>query len=110
MKNKMLAMVAVAMTAAIPMIATAEPSVADKKSKQSRKAALIAQFPDATVDEVQAAIKDGKVTIFDCNGAASYKAGHVPGAVHFATVKKNISKSLPEDKGALVISYCGGPN
>lgn len=103
-------MVAVAMTAAIPMIASAEPAVEGKKDKKAKKAALIAQFPDASVKEVQAAIKEGKVTIFDCNKMKSYKAGHVPGAVHFLAVQKDLAKALPEDKSALIVAYCSGPN
>lgn len=68
------------------------------------------EFADLTVEEVQAAIKDGKVTVIDANSVKSYNAGHVPGAQHFATVQKSgLSKVLPEDKAALIVVYCGGP-
>ena len=43
------------------------------------------------------------------NGAASYKAGHVPTAVDFATQGSSLASVLPADKGALVVAYCGGP-
>ena len=67
------------------------------------------KFPDISVAEVKAVIEAKKATIIDVNGADSYKAGHVPTAVSFDAVKANLAKSLPHDKGALVIAYCGGP-
>jgi len=100
-------MVAVAMTAAIPIDnAFAKPTAEEKKTK---KAKMAAQFADMTVAEVQAAIKEGKVTVIDVNKEASYNAGHVPGALHFTAVKKDLAKALPEDKGALIVAYCSGP-
>ncbi|NDF00271.1 MAG: rhodanese-like domain-containing protein, partial [Verrucomicrobia bacterium] len=36
--------------------------------------------------------------------------GHVPTAVDFAAVKSDLAKSLPADKNALVVAYCGGPS
>ena len=67
-------------------------------------------FPDMTVEEVQAAIKNGKITIIDVNSLASYRAGHLPGALHFAALKKDgMSDALPEDKASLIVAYCGSP-
>ena len=66
------------------------------------------EFPDISIDELKAAIKDKKVTVIDVNGSASFKAGHVPGAIDFRGTK-DIAKVLPSDKSALVVAYCGGP-
>lgn len=68
-----------------------------------------AEFPDISIADLKQAIADKKVTVIDVNGAASYAAGHVPGAVNFATQKDSLASVLPADKGALVVAYCGGP-
>ncbi|MCE9519874.1 MAG: rhodanese-like domain-containing protein [Verrucomicrobia bacterium] len=72
--------------------------------------AYAGEFPDVTIPEVKQAIAEGKATIIDVNGAESYKKGHVPGALDFATIKSDLASKLPADKGALVIAYCGGPS
>lgn len=54
------------------------------------------------------AIKDKKVTVIDVNGPEVYKAGHIPGAVHFGSLQgKELEKALPKDKNALIVAYCG---
>ncbi|MFN0075052.1 MAG: rhodanese-like domain-containing protein [Prosthecobacter sp.] len=68
-----------------------------------------AEFPDISIADLKQAIADKKVTVIDVNGPASYKAGHVPTAVDFATQKDSLASVLPADKGALVVAYCGGP-
>lgn len=65
------------------------------------------EFPDISVDELEAKIKAGKVTIIDVNGAKSYKRGHIPGAIAYA---KNLKSKLPKDKDSLIVAYCGGPS
>jgi rhodanese-related sulfurtransferase len=67
------------------------------------------EFPDISVDELKSAIEAKKVTVIDVNGSASYKAGHIPGAIDFRAQKADIAKLLPSDKSALVVAYCGGP-
>ena len=67
------------------------------------------EFPDISIDELKSAIEAKKVTVIDVNGASSYKAGHIPGAISFAEKKAELAKTLPSDKGALVVAYCGGP-
>ncbi len=67
------------------------------------------EFPDISVDELKAAIKDKKATVLDVNGSASFKAGHVPGAIDFRAQKAELAKLLPSDKSALIVAYCGGP-
>ena len=77
----------------------AEAAVEDKKP----------EYANVTVEELQTAIKDGKVTVIDANSVKKYNAGHVPGAQHFKTINQSgLSKALPEDKSALIVAYCGG--
>ncbi|MGJ8672592.1 rhodanese-like domain-containing protein [Rubritalea sp.] len=66
-------------------------------------------FADISVDDLKVAIDAGDVVVIDVNGAESYKSGHVPGAVEFGAVKADFASALPEDKGALVVAYCGSP-
>lgn len=72
-------------------------------------AGFAAEFPDISIADLKQAIADKKVTVIDVNGAASYKDGHVPTAVDFATQGDKLASVLPADKGALVVAYCGGP-
>mgnify|MGYP006317541453 CR=1 FL=1 len=72
--------------------------------------AYAGEFPDVTIPEVKKAISEGKATIIDVNGSASYGKGHVPGALDYATVGKELASKLPSDKSALIIAYCGGPS
>lgn len=67
------------------------------------------EYPDISISELQRAIKGGKVAIIDVNGEGSYNKAHIPTAIHFSSVGKKLSKSLPKDKDTLVVSYCGGP-
>lgn len=72
-------------------------------------AVFAGEFPDISITELKSAITAKQVTVLDVNGTKSYSAGHVPGALDYAAVKKDLAKSLPADKGALVVAYCGGP-
>ncbi|MCX6894115.1 MAG: rhodanese-like domain-containing protein, partial [Verrucomicrobia bacterium] len=67
------------------------------------------EFADISTKDVLAAATAKSAVIIDVNGADSYQAGHVPGALSFAAIKDNLAASLPADKGALVIAYCGSP-
>ena len=67
------------------------------------------EFADISITEVKKAIESKKVVLIDVNGSKSYQAGHVPGALDFATVKGNLASALPADKNALIVAYCGGP-
>ena len=69
----------------------------------------VKELPDISVKELQKAIKDGKVTVIDVNGAKSFKRGHIPTAIDFSSQGKNLGKLLPKDKEQLVVAYCGGP-
>ncbi|MCK6486881.1 MAG: rhodanese-like domain-containing protein [Planctomycetes bacterium] len=49
------------------------------------------------------------VTLIDCNGGDSFKAGRIPGAIDFSASKDKLAGLLPKDKAALIVAYCGGP-
>jgi len=67
------------------------------------------EFPEISVAEVKDAIAAKKITLIDVNGSDSWKAGHIPGAIDFQASKEKLASLLPEDKGALIAAYCGGP-
>ncbi len=71
--------------------------------------AFAGDFPDISIAEVKALLGTKKATIIDVNGTDSYAKGHVPGALDFDAIEKDFAKSLPADKNALVIAYCGNP-
>jgi rhodanese-related sulfurtransferase len=64
-------------------------------------------FPNITTDELKQAIADKQVLLVDVNGTESWQDGHIPGALNFEKVEKDIAKVLPADKNALVVAYCG---
>ncbi len=68
------------------------------------------EFADISLKDVQAAADTKSAVIIDANSPASYQAGHVPGALSFASIKSNLAASLPADKSALIIAYCGNPH
>ena len=69
--------------------------------------ALAGSVPDISLDALKAAIAKKDVTILDVNGSASFKEGHIPGAIDFVANKGDLAAKLPADKGALVVAYCG---
>lgn len=73
-------------------------------------ALLAAEFPDISIAELKKAIADKKVTVIDVNGGESYKNGHIPTAINFASVQGNLASALPKEKDALIVAYCGGPS
>lgn len=68
-----------------------------------------ADFGDISHADLTAAVKAKSAVVIDVNGSESYKAGHIPGAIDFEANEKNLAKSLPADKNALVVAYCGSP-
>lgn len=67
------------------------------------------EFADISMTDVKAAAEAKSAVIIDANSPDSYKAGHVPGALSFAAIKNDLAASLPADKNALIIAYCGNP-
>jgi len=70
--------------------------------------AIAGEYPDISINELKAAIKDGKVTVIDVNGSASYAKRHIPTSVDFRATE-DLATVLPKEKDALVVAYCGGP-
>ena len=66
-------------------------------------------FADISVKDVNAAVAARSAVIIDVNGTKSYDAGHVPTALNYESIKDNFAASLPADKNALIIAYCGNP-
>jgi rhodanese-related sulfurtransferase len=64
-------------------------------------------FPAITTTDLKQAIAQKKVTLIDVNGSDSFKAGHIPGAIDFATANAQLAAKLPADKAALIVAYCG---
>lgn len=78
------------------------------KTKEAKLEAYKKKYGDVTHEELLAVIESGDVLIIDVNGKKSYEKAHVTGAVGFHD-KKALKAALPEDKGTLVIPYCGSP-
>ena len=72
-------------------------------------AAFAGDYPDITIAELKTVIAAKTVTIIDVNGTQSWQSGHIPGAIDFASNKAKLAALLPQDKGALIVAYCGGP-
>ena len=66
------------------------------------------EYPDISITDLEKAIKAGKVTVIDVNGAKSFtNRGHIPGAVSFSN-KDALAKQLSKvGKDTLVVAYCG---
>ena len=71
--------------------------------------AYAGDFADISVNEVNKLAASKSAVIIDVNGDESYKAGHVPGALNFVTIKDDLAGSLPKKKDALIVAYCGNP-
>jgi len=72
--------------------------------------AFAGEYPDISIKDLDAAIKDGKVVVIDVNGSKSFdKRGRIPGAIDFQKDGKKLAAKLPSDKNTLVVAYCGGP-
>ena len=67
------------------------------------------EFADLSLQQVKADADTKSAVIIDANSPDSYKTGHVPGALSFPAIKDNLAASLPADKNALIIAYCGNP-
>lgn len=80
----------IAALAVLPVLATADDS-----------------FPSISTADLKVAIAAKQVTLLDVNGTESYGEGHIPGALDFEVVEKDLAKALPADKNALVVAYCG---
>ena len=71
--------------------------------------AFAAEFADISHKDLAAAIEAKSVVVIDVNGSDSFKKGSIPTAIDFEAKEKDLAKSLPADKNALVVAYCGSP-
>jgi rhodanese-related sulfurtransferase len=72
-------------------------------------AARGAEIGEITHDELAKAVDAKQVVLLDANGTATWKQGHIPGAIDFQADKGSLADKLPADKAALIVAYCGGP-
>jgi rhodanese-related sulfurtransferase len=71
-------------------------------------AALAAdKFPSISTADLKKAISEKRVTLLDVNGTESWEKHHIPGALNFEAVEKDLTAKLPTDKEALIVAYCG---
>ena len=66
------------------------------------------QYKDVTKTEMKKIVAASSATILDVNDEAEFKEKGIPGAMHFPTIKKKLASSLPADKNAPIVAYCGG--
>jgi rhodanese-related sulfurtransferase len=71
--------------------------------------AFAAEFADISIADVNKLAESKSAVILDANGPDSYHTGHIPGALDFSAIKDNLAASLPADKNALIVAYCGNP-
>jgi rhodanese-related sulfurtransferase len=67
-------------------------------------------LPDISIEELKRAMLARKVTVLDVNDAATFAAGHIPGAVAVAVARENLAAKLPADKSALIVTYAKSPS
>ncbi len=78
-------------------------------AKDKKAAAQAELAPEISLDELKKVVATKTATIVDVNSPKSYAAGHIPGAIHFASLGDKFATALPQDKSALIVAYCGGP-
>ncbi len=73
------------------------------------QAITFADAPYGTIEhaDLKKAIAEKRVVLLDVNGTESWQEGHIPGALDFDAVEKDLAKVLPADKDTLVVAYCG---
>lgn len=65
-------------------------------------------IPELTIAEVAARLGQPGFFVFDNNGNARWKRGHVPGAKNLNAYNYDEGE-LPPDKSATLVFYCSGP-
>lgn len=71
--------------------------------KKAEKKAEEIRFSEVTIDQLREMMSAGTATVIDARDKASYDKGHIDGAIHYANY------TMPEDKNATLVFYCGGP-
>ena len=67
------------------------------------------EYKEISVKEARDLVDKKKAVFIDVNGTESYKKGRIPGALNYEAVKSSLESSLPSDKNATIVAYCGGP-
>jgi rhodanese-related sulfurtransferase len=70
---------------------------------------LEVNYPPLSRVELVGKMATGKITLIDANGTESYREGHIPGALDFEAESPHWPAGLPDDHGAPLVAYCGGP-
>lgn len=113
MKTMLCGIMILALTFSTGMLSGADENApkTDAKPKVKTEAAKTNKGSQSEINlvDLKKAIADKTVVLLDCNGNESYAKGHLPGAFNFEAIKDDLVKHLPEDKSALVVAYCGGP-
>lgn len=76
-------------------------------AEETKAAAAAPRYADIDHKDLLKLIADKKVFLLDCNGSETFKTGHLPGAVDFESKSADLAKTLPADKDALIVAYCG---
>ncbi|MCZ6674980.1 MAG: rhodanese-like domain-containing protein [Verrucomicrobia bacterium] len=71
--------------------------------------ATASEYANISINDLEKAIKSGKVAVIDVNGTKSYANGHIPGAIDFDKVSDDLKSKLPADKDRLIVAYCANP-
>ena len=72
---------------------------------------VLPEGQEITLDELKSAMDSGKpFTLVDARPPKAFFAGHIPGAklMPYPKFESMYEQVLPEDKGQLVVFYCGG--
>ena len=84
--------------------AGADPSMAKADCKSE------SHYPEIDKATLTSLVGQKGVMIVDVNSKDSFQQAHVPGAIHFGSMKPAaFVKALPEDHNAPIVAYCGGP-
>lgn len=67
-------------------------------------------FPEISKADLKTQIQNKSVFVVDVNGSKSFAKKHIDTAVDFQAVESELATTLPADKNALVVAYCGGPS
>lgn len=99
-RKRSLAVPALAAAAFAVALLAGLPAVADENADSKKE-----PFKRMTVDEVEKALGQPDVHVYDGNSKGTYKKGHVPGAVNMY-VKDIKPAAMPAKKDATLIFYC----